>query len=148
MADVAWSFTKLVLGHLPSMKNNRKIVEWEQGGGRRKAVIKSDEARAYVTGFLYQVRRPKEPYTGPVRLEADIYYRNTACDLDESLLMDCLQVGTAKNPGAGIIKNDNQIKEKHVRWHFDNVRPRVVIRFTPFEPGLGVIIEAKNGNLV
>ena len=142
MADAPWSFTKLVLGHLPSMKNGRKIVEWAQGGGTRKAVIKGDEARAYVTGFLYQVRRPKQPYTGPVFLEADIYFRNPACDLDESLLMDCLQVGTVKNPGAGVIKNDNQIKDKHVRWHLDQSRPRVVVRLTPYEDDSPIITGA------
>ncbi len=132
MAD--WSFTKTVIGQLPSMKNNRKIAHFQKKGEAkvRKAVIKSDEAQAYVTGFLWQVRRPKETYMGPVFLEADIYYRNQACDLDESLLMDCLQLGSVKNPGAGVIGNDNQIKDKHVRWHFDDVKPRIVVRLTPY----------------
>jgi hypothetical protein len=127
-----WSFTKIVMGQLPSMKNGRKIAHFQKRGEDkvRKAVIKSDDARAYVEGFLWQVRRPKTTYMGPVMLEADIYYRNRACDLDESLLMDCLQLGTEKNPGAGVIGNDNQIKEKRVRWHFDDVKPRIVLRLT------------------
>lgn len=130
MADL-WSYTKTVMGHLPSMKNQRKIAHFQKKGGPvRKAVIKSDEAQDYVTGFLWQVRPPKVTFMGPVKLEADIYYRNRACDLDESLLMDCLQVGTEKNPGAKVIGNDNQIKEKHVRWHFDDKNPRVVLRLT------------------
>lgn len=143
MSEAPWSFTKLVIGQLPSMKNHRKIVDYNMADGTtRKAVIKSDDARNYVTGFLYQVRRPKEPYTGPVTLEADIYYRNPACDLDESLLMDCLQVGTEKNPGAGIIKNDNQIKDKRVRWHLDKARPRIIVRLTAYEGDTPIITGA------
>jgi hypothetical protein len=127
MAD-EWSYKKEVLGHLPSMKNHRQIVQH----GDRKMVIKSDDALDYVRGFLLQVRRPPAPYLGPVMLEADIYYRNKACDLDESLLMDCIQVGSVKNRGAGIIKNDNQIKAKIVRWHFDDKRPRLIFQLTPY----------------
>lgn len=134
MADAPWSYTKTVVGQLPSMKNHRKIAHFQKKGGpKRIAVIKSDEAQDYVTGFLWQVRRPRETYMGPVKLEADIYFRNQACDLDESLLMDCLQKGTEKNPGACIIGNDNQIKEKHVRWHFDDKNPRVVLRLTAYD---------------
>jgi hypothetical protein len=133
MPDTSLSVTKTVLGQLPSMKNGRKIAHFQKKGGPlRQAVIKSQEAQDYVTGFLWQVRPPKETYLGPVKLEADIYFRNQACDLDESLLMDCLQVGTAKNPGSKLIGNDNQIKEKHVRWHFDDVKPRVVFRLTAY----------------
>lgn len=140
MADL-WSFTKTVIGQLPSMKNGRKIVDFKKRGELkvRKAVIKSDDARAYVEGFLWQVRRPKTTFMGPVKLEADIYYRNKACDLDESLLMDCLQLGSVKNPGAGVIGNDNQIKEKHVRWHFDDVKPRIVLRLTQHENDAPII---------
>lgn len=117
------------------MKNGREIVEWDdrKTGGTRKGMIKSQGARDYVQGFLLQVHRPPKPYMGPVALEADIYYRNPKCDLDESLLMDCLQLGTQKNPGAGIIGNDNQIKDKWVRWHLDKSRPRVVVKLIQFD---------------
>jgi hypothetical protein len=130
-----WSYTKTVLGHLPSMKNRRKAVEYQKADGTmRKAFIKSDDALDYVRGFLLQVRRPATPYLGTVMLEADIYYRNPACDLDESLLMDCLQVGTGNNRGAGIIGNDNQIKAKLIRWHLDKIKPRLTFKLTAYEP--------------
>ena len=53
-------------------------------------------------------------------MTSTIYYASRRPDLDESLIMDGLQK-------AGILKNDRQIKEKHIYNRIDKVRPRAEI---------------------
>jgi hypothetical protein len=132
MPEKAFVWQAIVLGHLPSMKNGRKVVNNSRTG--KRMVIKNDECRDFVTAFKWQVK-PHNPalYYGPVKLIADIYFRNDRCDLDESLLMDCLHIGRGTHTGSGIIGDDNQIKEKHVRWHHDKKNPRVLVRIESLE---------------
>ena len=52
-----------------------------------------------------------------------IYYKNRRPDLDESVILDCLE-GYA-------YKNDRQVKEKHIYHGLDKKNPRAEITVEP-----------------
>lgn len=61
---------------------------------------------------------------------ATLYYASRRPDLDESLVMDCLQ---------GVVyKNDRQIKVKHIYWGLDKANPRCEIIIEPLQKELGL----------
>lgn len=66
--------------------------------------------------------------TGPVRVEADVYYGSWRPDLDASLLYDALQ---------GVLYvNDRQVVEQVTRRFVDAARPRVELVVSEVEhPG-------------
>ena len=88
-----------VLGEPASKANSRKLVTF----GKRPAFIKSQKARDYVAMFHKQSRRP---------------------DLDESLILDCMQ--------DKIYKNDRQVKQKKIYWGLDKENPRSIIRVSEY----------------
>jgi len=105
--------TGVIYGELASKSNSRMLVKF----GDRPAIIKSKKARDYEADFNKQVKKG-ELITEDIVLSAVVYYKTRRPDLDESLFMDCLQRGE-------VIKNDRQIKEKHIYWGLDKENPRV-----------------------
>lgn len=109
------SFT--VEGEPASKANSRKIVK--HAGTGRPMVIKSKKARDYEEAFRWQVRALDVLIEDDVSVTATIYYRTRRPDLDESVILDCMQ---------GLIyKNDRQVKEKHIYHALDKERPRAEI---------------------
>ena len=53
-----------------------------------------------------------------------IYYASRRPDLDESLILDCMQ--------NYVYYNDRQVKEKHIYWGLDKERPRTIIRVSEY----------------
>lgn len=107
-----------ILGE-PCSKANSRIMIVNKG---KRRCIKSANAQAYVDSFLWQMRSHIKnmrlsQLEGNVRLVCTIYYASYRKDLDESLIMDCLQK-------SGILKNDRQIKEKHIYHRIDKKNPR------------------------
>ena len=82
--------------------------------------IKSQKALEYVKGFEKQCPQLDELMTEDVAVDITIYYASRRPDLDESLILDCLQ---------GLVyKNDRQVKEKHIYWGgVDKENPRAEI---------------------
>lgn len=119
-----WTFGPATMpGQLCSKSNSRQIVKF----GNRTALIKNPEARGYVQTFIRLFRNASRiPFTGPVRLIAAVYYQDRRRDLDVALLQDCLQVGSVKNLGAGIIENDRQVIEIMAGRFIDKENPRTV----------------------
>lgn len=110
-----WMFKDTITGELASKSNSRMLVTIRG----RPAFIKSKKARAYEKSFIEQSHNVGTvPYTGKVRLTAVIYYATQRPDLDDTLLCDCIE-------RAGIIKNDRQIREKHLYHRIDRKNPRV-----------------------
>jgi len=107
------SFT--ILGQCASKSNSRRLVY----KNNKPMFIKSKRAMEFKRMFMAQVPKA-EPIMEDVVLTCTIYYSSRRPDLDESLVMDCLE-------GAGIIGNDRQIKEKHIYWGLDKKNPRVDI---------------------
>ena len=57
--------------------------------------------------------------TGDLWVDIKIYYATRRPDLDESVVLDCMQ---------GLIyANDRQVKEKHIYWGLDKENPRAEI---------------------
>lgn len=119
--------TFTLLGPIYAKGNRRRLVPNQRTGKTHS--IKSREAEAMVASYVLQLRvawRNRPPLTEPVRLTATLYYQHPNCDLDESLVMDCLQQ-------AGVLTNDRLIKEKHVVWRLDRARPRTECTVEPLE---------------
>ena len=106
-----------ILGE-PCSKANSRIMIFKNGKPR---CIKNTNALNYVETFIKQAQSMKLPkFECDVVLYCQIYYSSYRKDLDESLIMDCLQK-------SGVISNDRQIKEKHIYHDIDKDCPRVII---------------------
>lgn len=88
-----------------------------------KFFIKSAKALSYVDAFKLQARPLPQLLEGDVGIKLHIYYASRRPDLDESLILDCLQ-GVA-------YANDRQVKERHVYWGLDKNNPRAEIEIWP-----------------
>jgi Holliday junction resolvase RusA-like endonuclease len=108
------SFT--IQGEPASKANSRKIVLF----GKRPALIKSEKARKYVKQVEAQCEVLDDLFVGDVGVEMTIFYCTRRPDLDESVILDCMETY--------IYKNDRQVKEKIIRHGLDKENPRAVIR--------------------
>ena len=115
------SVTFTILGEPVSKANSRRAVMF----GKRPAFIKSDKARGYVDAFARQCPKMDAPFDGDVRVEMLIYYATRRPDLDESLILDCMQ--------GPIYLNDRQVKQKMIYWGLDKANPRTIIRVSAVE---------------
>lgn len=103
-------------GEPASKANSRRLVTIKG----RPAFIKSAKALAYVKSFQAQC-----PQMGDLMLEGDlearikIYYASRRPDLDESVILDCMQ--------GFIYKNDRQVRRKVIEWGLDKENPRAEI---------------------
>lgn len=112
----AFDVTFAVHGEPASKANSRKMVMIKG----RPALIKSQKARDYVSFFEAQCPTLEVPTTDDVMVEMMIYYASRRPDLDESLILDCMQ--------NRIYKNDRQVKQKFIYWGLDKENPRSIIR--------------------
>lgn len=114
-----WSRT--IMGQPYSKANSRQQV-FRKG---KLISIKSKNALRYVEDFHKQCPYLDPMFEEDVSIEIDIYYASRRPDLDESLILDCLQ--------GKVIKNDRQIRRKFVRGFVDRDRPRAEIRIEPLD---------------
>jgi Holliday junction resolvase RusA-like endonuclease len=106
-----------VIGEPASKANQRKLVKING----KPRFIKSAKALAYVDTFKWQCPRlGKDMALGDVSVEIHIYYASRRPDLDESVILDCME--------GYIYKNDRQVKEKHIYHHLDKFNSRALIR--------------------
>ena len=108
--------TFTIHGEPASKSNSRKIVLF----GKRPALIKSEKARKYVKQFEAQCEVLDDLFEGDVAVDITIYYASRRPDLDESVILDCME--------KFVYKNDRQVKEKHIRHGLDKENPRAVIK--------------------
>ena len=110
-----------IYGEPASKANSRKLVMIKG----RMIPIKSQKALNYVKEFQKQIPKVSPLTEEYVKVEMMIYYASRRPDLDESLILDCLQ---------GLVyKNDRQVKQKTIYWGLDKENPRAIIRLTPFD---------------
>jgi len=109
-----------IKGEPCSKANQRQLVKIKN----RIVPIKSKKALNYVKIFQEQI--PKiDPLTEDyVKVEMMIYYASRRPDLDESLILDCMQ--------NYVYYNDRQVKEKHIYWGLDKENPRTIIRVSKY----------------
>ena len=93
--------------------------------GKRPAIIKSQKARDYVVTFQKQCLILDELITEDVCVEITIFYASRRPDLDESVILDCMQ--------DFIYKNDRQVKKKIICWGLDRENPRAEIKVSLLE---------------
>jgi len=111
----------IIEGEPASKGNSRKIVTF----GKRPALIKSDKARNYERIFALQCPQLENLIETDVKVELIIHYASRRPDLDESVILDCMQ--------GKIYVNDRQVKQKHIYWGLDRERPRTHVRVSPME---------------
>lgn len=106
-----------IQGEPCSKANSRRLVKSKTG---RPLFIKSQKALDYVKSFERQCQKIDPLFEKDVAVKITIYYASRRPDLDESLILDCMQ---------GLVyKNDRQVKEKHIIWGgVDKDNPRAVI---------------------
>ncbi len=106
----------------PYSKSNRRQMAFNKKT-KKPMFIKNEKALAYAEAFKAQVVWGYPPIECKLIMNLNIYYMSERPDLDESLVMDCLEK-------SGVIKNDRLIREKHV-YHFidkDNSRAEIELR--------------------
>jgi len=119
--EIQESFKFIIYGEPASKANSRKIVNF----GKRMGVIKSQKARDYEKNFAEQCPTLENLIENDVKVELIIYYASRRPDLDESVILDCMQ--------GKIYVNDRQVKRKIVYWGLDRDTPRTHIRVTTLE---------------
>ena len=102
----------IVHGEPASKANSRQIVMF----GKRPAIIKSKKARDYVKAFEKQVKPLTNLLEGDLAVHITIHYASRRPDLDESVILDCME--------RVIYGNDRQVKEKHIFHGLDKDHPR------------------------
>ena len=107
------SFT--VYGQPCSKANSRRLVKF----GEKPAFIKSKKALEYEKDFKKQCPKLDKLIEGDVEVTIVIWYESRRPDLDESIILDCMQ--------NAIYKNDRQVKIKHIYWQLSVLNPRAKI---------------------
>lgn len=106
----------IIHGEPASKSNSRKLVTIKG----RPAFIKSDKARKYVKRFEEQCPQMGDSmFLDDVEVEMTVFYASRRPDLDESVILDCMQ--------GFIYKNDRQVKRKVITWGLDKENPRAEI---------------------
>lgn len=115
-----------ILGEPASKANSRRLVTF----GNRPASIKSSKALSYEQSAILQIpEHAKKMLEGDLQVKIHIYYASRRPDLDESVILDCLQAKYKKGEliRRGVYINDRQIKRKLITWGLDKVNPRAEI---------------------
>ena len=108
-----------IIGETASKANSRQLVTIRG----RPAFIKSKKAREYVKIFDSQCPTLKTLLQDDVAVIITIYYKSRRPDLDESVILDCMQ--------GKIYANDRQVKQKFIFWGLDRENPRSIIQVMP-----------------
>lgn len=124
-----------ILGEPASKANSRREAVNPRTG--RRMMIKSAKALSWQESALQQIPSAcRVQLERPVRIDMRIYYASERPDLDESLILDCLQDQYMKVGGKrvicqrGVYRNDRQVREKHIYHAIDKANPRTVIQVT------------------
>tara|TARA_R100000544_G_scaffold35100_1_gene22259 strand:+ start:506 stop:913 length:408 start_codon:yes stop_codon:yes gene_type:complete len=108
-----------IIGEPASKANSRQLVTIRG----RPAFIKSKKAREYVKIFNSQCPKLSELITDDVCVRIKIFYATRRPDLDESVILDCMQ--------GNIYANDRQVKQKLISHGLDRENPRSEICVMP-----------------
>ncbi len=159
-----------ILGQAQSKANSRMAVDaavrditgmpvvGEDGQvKKRTAFVKSKEAQQFEKDMLAQIPTwARQELEGPVRVTLRLIYRTHLPDLDESIVLDCLQTQWVRSnridpktkrrekyvAQKGVFKNDRQVREKHIYHGVDKANPRVEVCVEPMTPQQGDLLIA------
>jgi hypothetical protein len=109
----------VIMGEPASKANSRKLAIVGKPENRRMIFIKSEKARRYARTSQPQIPLLPRLIEGPVSVTLRIWYASARSDLDESLILDAMQLR--------IYRNDRQVREKHVYHGIDKASPRAEV---------------------
>jgi hypothetical protein len=110
-----WDAAFVVAGEPASKANSRRLVT--QNG--RPRFIKASKALSYAKGFVLQCPRLDPLLKGDIEVVLHIFYASRRPDMDESVILDCMQ---------GLIyENDRQVKCRSAVWGLDRQNPHTQI---------------------
>ena len=129
-----------ILGQPQSKANSRRLVTINNS----PRSIKSKAALAFEKSMLRQIPpKARVRLDGPVRVCVRIWYASNRSDLDESIVLDCLQdrYATRRTKQGvvrdlvqhGVYKNDRQVHFKVVVHAIDRNNPRAQVIVEPLE---------------
>lgn len=121
-------------GEPASKANQRRLVKNKKTG--KTMFIKSQKALDYEHDFALQCPQIEPPISEDVKVTITIYYASRRPDLDESVILDCMQSKKIKNPHTkkmdvvrnNVYLNDRQVRHKDIRWGLDKKNPRAEIK--------------------
>jgi hypothetical protein len=125
----------VVYGEAASKANQRRLVKNKKTG--KSMFIKSDKALTYAEDFTRQCPQIDPPISEDIKVTMTIFYASRRPDLDESVILDCMQSVTTKHPTIkrerivvrnNIYLNDRQVKHKDIKWGLDKDNPRTEIK--------------------
>jgi hypothetical protein len=124
----------VIYGEPCSKANSRQHVRNKATG--KSMFIKSKKALSYVKAFQLQCPQVEPPMSDDLKVTMTLYYASRRPDLDESVILDCMQSVKIKDAKTkkvigivhNIYENDRQVKEKHIFWALDKGDPRAVIK--------------------
>lgn len=131
-----------ILGEAASKANQRRLVSL----GGKPRLIKSAKAIKFMDDARRQVPpRARLRLQGPVAVRLHVFYESERPDLDESVILDCLQdywQRTVLSNGAvrrelvqaGVYCNDRQVRWKLVVHHIDRKNPRCEVEVVSIAP--------------
>lgn len=139
-----------IIGQPASKANSREIVARKVRSKTtgelqtRPMSIKSEAARDYEKAVLKQVPpKARQRLEGPVRVAIRIWYASERPDLDESVILDCLQDryewvkrGTGETRvlvHRGCYRNDRQVRQKVILHGIDRHNPRAHVIIEPLQ---------------
>lgn len=132
-----------ILGQPVSMKNRRQNVTIHRGtASERQLWVMSPEAKAYEKATLQQIPPiARVRMEGPVKATIRMFYASERSDMDESLLLDCLQDRWKRAQGtgervliqSGVYRNDRQVRHRDVQHFIDARNPRAEVTIEPRE---------------
>jgi Holliday junction resolvase RusA-like endonuclease len=140
----------VILGEPASKANSREIVTRKVRDKATGELVtkpmsrKSDKALAYEADALRQIPpKARVQLTGPCRIALRIWYASERPDLDESVILDCLQdryesidlpTGKVRTlVHRGVVKNDRQFRQRVVLHGIDRENPRAHIVIEPLQ---------------
>lgn len=138
--EIVASFT--ILGQPQSKANSRQIVTING----RPSSVKSKDALAYEEAALRQIPpRFRLRLEGPLGIRLVVHYRTELPDLDESLVLDCLQDRYVKRKSksgeaervlvqSGVYRNDRQVRFRVVEHRIDRHNPRTEVELWRLAP--------------
>lgn len=127
----------VVYGEPASKANSRQLVYHKNRHGKTiSRFVKSKKANDYVAAFSLQCPQLPQPIEDDVSVTIKIFYASRRPDLDESVVLDCMQSEVHNDKKTkiktilrnNIYKNDRQVKEKHIYWGLDKENPRCEIK--------------------
>lgn len=133
-----------VIGEPMSLKNNKTLgdLKTSKKNNLYRPIVNNKQVQSYQRFFTKQIPwQAMVMFDCQVRVIMKIYYSSLRPDLDEAIILDCMQPIWGKNPVTGekiltrrgVYLNDRQVDQKFIFKGKDKLNPRTEIIVEPLE---------------